>query len=147
MQSSPNFTVTAPNVAAAAPSITVTAQDLARLQDLLSMEGTAAVEQLDAELERARVVAQTEIERDVITMNSDVCFEDLGSGLRRTIRLVYPADADAERGWISVLAPLGSALLGLRPGQEIEWRVPAGMRRIRVIAVPYQPEANGDFTL
>jgi regulator of nucleoside diphosphate kinase len=148
MQSSPNFTITAPNLTAtAAPGITVTAQDLARLQDLLSMEGTAAVEQLDAELERARVVAQTEIERDVITMNSEVCFEDLGSGVQRTIRLVYPPDADAERGWISVLAPLGSALLGLRPGQEIEWRVPAGMRRIRVIAVPYQPEANGDFTL
>lgn len=130
-----------------APNITVTAEDLERLQALLSSESTAAGEQLDLELERANVVAQTEVRRDVITMNSDVCFEDMASGVQRTVRIVYPRDADAARGWISVLAPLGSALLGLRVGQEIDWRVPAGMRRVRVIAVPYQPEANGDFAL
>jgi len=60
---------------------------------------------------------------------------------------VYPKDANADRGWVSVLAPLGSALLGLRVGQEIDWRMPGGVRRVRVLAVPYQPEAAGDLTL
>jgi regulator of nucleoside diphosphate kinase len=80
-------------------------------------------------------------------MNSDVTYEELLSGVQRTVRVVYPDKADAARGWISVLAPLGSALLGLRVGQEIEWRMPSGMRRVRVLAVPYQPEANGGFDL
>jgi regulator of nucleoside diphosphate kinase len=130
-----------------APNITVTAQDLRRLQDLGTLDSTPAGEQLDAELARASVVAQTEIESNVVTMNSDVTYEELLSGVRRTVRVVYPDKADAARGWISVLAPLGSALLGLRVGQEIEWRMPSGMRRVRVLAVPYQPEANGDFDL
>jgi len=136
-----------PNTTATAQDITVTAQDLRRLQDVLTVESTALAEQLDIELARAKVVAQTEIGRDVVTMNSEVTYEELGSGVRRTVRIVYPRDADAARGWISVLAPIGSALLGLRVGQEIGWRMPSGMRRVRVLAVPYQPEANGDFEL
>jgi len=130
-----------------APNIIVTAQDLRRLQDLVTLDSTPAAEHLDVELARADVVAQTEIDRNVVTMNSDVTYEELVSGARRTVRVVYPDRADAARGWISVLAPLGSALLGLRVGQEIEWRIPSGMRRVRVLAVPYQPEANGDFDL
>jgi regulator of nucleoside diphosphate kinase len=131
----------------AAPNITVTAQDLRRLQDLLTIDSTVEAEQLDIELERANVVGQTEIDRDVITMNSEVVCEDLEAGVRRTVRIVYPQDADASRGWISILAPLGCALLGLRVGQQIEWRMPSGMRRVRVLAVPYQPEASGQFEL
>lgn len=130
-----------------ARNIIVTAQDLRRLQDLVTLDSTPAAEQLDGELARADVVAQREVDRDVVTMNSDVTYDDLVSGARRTVRVVYPDRADAARGWISVLAPLGSALLGLRVGQEIEWRIPSGMRRVRVRAVPYQPEANGDFDL
>jgi len=131
----------------ASPNIIVTAKDLRRLQDLVTLESTPAAEQLDNELARASVVAQTEVDRNVVTMNSDVTYEELVSGVRRTVRIVYPDKADATRAWISVLAPLGSALLGLRVGQEIEWRMPSGMRRVRVLAVPYQPEANGDFDL
>jgi regulator of nucleoside diphosphate kinase len=127
--------------------ITVTTQDLRRLQDLLTIESTSEAEQLDIELARAKVVAGTDIGRDVVTMNSDVTYEERGTGARRTVRIVYPRDAAASRGWISVLAPLGSALLGLKVGQEIEWRMPSGLRRVRVLAVPYQPEANGDFEL
>lgn len=129
------------------PTITVTAQDLERLQQLLSINESAAAEQLDLELARARVVPQDQIEGDIVTMNSEVVYEDLTTGVQRTVRLVYPEDADIERGWVSVLAPLGSALLGMRVGQEIAWKMPSGTRRVRVVSVPYQPEANSDYGL
>lgn len=131
----------------ASPNITVTTKDLQRLQDLVTVNSTPGAEQLDNELARACVVPQAEVDRNVVTMNSDVTYEELVSGVQRTVRIVYPDKANPTRAWISVLAPLGSALLGLRVGQEIEWRMPSGMRRVRVLAVPYQPEANGDFDL
>jgi regulator of nucleoside diphosphate kinase len=131
----------------ASPNITVTAEDLRRLQDLLTVESTSEAEQLDIELARANVVATGEIGRDVVTMDSEVTYEELGTGARRTVRIVYPRDADASHGRISVLAPLGCALLGLRIGQEIAWRMPSGIRRVRVLAVPYQPEASGHLEL
>jgi regulator of nucleoside diphosphate kinase len=80
-------------------------------------------------------------------MNSEVVYEDHTSGARRTVRVVYPKDADSSRGWVSVLAPIGSALLGLRVGQQIVWNVPSGARRISVVEIRYQPEANGEFHL
>ncbi|MCC6521406.1 MAG: nucleoside diphosphate kinase regulator [Polyangiaceae bacterium] len=125
----------------------VTAQDLERLQSLVASQSGPAAEQLDAELARARVVLPQEVGSDVVTMNSDVVYEDLASGVQRRVRVVYPQHADAARGWVSVLAPLGSALLGLRVGQDIEWRMPGGTRQVRVVAVPYQPEASGDLAL
>jgi regulator of nucleoside diphosphate kinase len=80
-------------------------------------------------------------------MNSKVTYEDVKSGKRQTVRLVYPRDANVSKDRISVFAPLGSALLGLREGQEIEWTMPGGVRRIKVVEVLYQPEAAGDFHL
>jgi regulator of nucleoside diphosphate kinase len=129
------------------PDIVVTSQDLQRLQALITSRPSEMVERLDEELARAKVVAPREIPGDVVTMNSEVIFEDTGSGARRNVRLVYPEAADAARGWISVLSPLGSALLGLRVQQEFDWVLPHGKRRVRVVSVPYQPEANGDFAL
>jgi regulator of nucleoside diphosphate kinase len=131
----------------ALPDIIVTTQDFERLQRLVSCSDTTAAERLDAELARAQLLPQTDIPADVVTMNSDVVYEDAASGERRAIRLVYPRDAQATRGYVSVLAPIGSALLGLRQGQEIEWPTPSGRRRLRVLAVPYQPERAGDFAL
>lgn len=128
-------------------NITVTDQDYDRLSQLLAYASSSAAEQLDAELARARVVPQREVDAEIVTMNSEVLYEDTSSRVQRSIRVVYPRDADMSRGWVSVLAPLGSALLGLRTGQEIEWQMPGGVRRVRVVAVPYQPEANGDFSL
>jgi regulator of nucleoside diphosphate kinase len=129
------------------PDIIVTTQDFERLQHLVSCSDTSASERLDAELARAKLMVQTEVPADVVTMNSDVVYEDATSGERRAIRLVYPRDAEATRGFVSVLAPIGSALLGLRQGQEIEWPTPSGKRRLRVLEVPYQPERAGDFAL
>lgn len=126
-------------------SIIVTDLDLQRLRTVLDHHDVPTAEALDAELHRAVVVPQREVPADVVTMNSDVIYEDESTGARRTVRVVYPRDADAGRGWVSVLAPIGSALLGLRVGQHIDWNVPAGRRRLRIVEVPYQPEAAGDL--
>jgi regulator of nucleoside diphosphate kinase len=127
--------------------IIVTDADLARLQPVLDSTRGEGADALEEELQRAAIVRQADVPADVVTMNSDVVYEDGVTGARRTVRVVYPKDADSKRGWISVLAPIGSALLGLRVGQEIEWPVPHGSKRVRVVELRYQPEASGDFHL
>jgi regulator of nucleoside diphosphate kinase len=111
--------------------------DSARL-DPLVREGSLA--DLEAELERARVVPPGEVPPDVVTMNSVVRLRDLSSGEAEEYELAYPADADFEQNRISVLAPVGTAILGYRAGDVIDWAVPAGLRRLRVEEVLYQPE-------
>lgn len=128
-------------------AIIVTDRDLERLAAVVEQHDIPAAELLDAELHRATIVARQDVPPDVVTMNSDVTYEDLSTGAQRTVRLVYPGDADASQQRVSVLAPIGSALLGLRVGQDIDWPLPSGSRRIRVVALPYQPEAAGDARL
>ncbi len=133
------------------PPIYVTHQDLQRLQSLLDtpfgrshpVESAA----LRAELTRAIVVAPDEIPADVVTMNSRVVYECDRRG-EAEVTIVYPWDRSIERGRVSVLAPIGAALLGLRVGSGIEWTL-GGSRtyRWRVLEIPYQPEAAGDFHL
>ena len=125
--------------------IIITNTDLQRLMPVLDHYDTPAAESLEAELHRAIVVEQSAVPADVVTMNSEVVYEDCETFTQRTVRIVYPQDADATLGHVSVLAPIGSALLGLRVNQTIEWRVPSGIKRIRVLEVRYQPEACGDF--
>jgi regulator of nucleoside diphosphate kinase len=125
--------------------IVITNIDLQRLQPVLDQHDTPAADSLEAELSRARVVDQRDVPADVVTMNSEVVYEDCATFQTRRVRVVYPKDADASRGYVSVLAPIGSALLGLRVNQTIEWQVPKGTRRIRVVEIRYQPEACGDF--
>ena len=127
--------------------IIITDADLNRLLPVLDQYDSPASEALSTELHRAVVVPQDRVPADVVTMNSEVVYEDTQTGHRRTVRVVYPKDADAHNGKISVLAPIGSALLGLRVGQEIEWQVPTGRKRIRLVEIRYQPEAAGDFAL
>ena len=98
---------------------------------------------LDGELKRARVVPQSDMPPEVITMNSVVRLRDLDSEETEEYELVYPADADMAHNRISVLAPVGTAILGYRRGDVIEWPVPAGLRRLRVEEVLYQPERAG----
>ena len=123
------------------PSLVLTQDDLDRLSRLLDVQG-GKFAQLEGELARATVVPRSEIPDDVVTMNSRVLFENETTGERREVTLVYPPDADIDAGKISVLVPVGSALLGLRAGQSIDWRLPSGeTHRYRIIAVPYQPES------
>jgi regulator of nucleoside diphosphate kinase len=98
---------------------------------------------LEGELKRARVVPQSDVHPEVVTMNSVVRLRDLVSDETQEYELVYPADADVSRDRISVLAPVGTAILGYRRGDVIEWPVPAGLRRLRVEEVLYQPGRAG----
>jgi regulator of nucleoside diphosphate kinase len=132
------------------PAIIVTETDSQRLCGLideLPPEGRRGLAGLELELERAKVVSSRVVPADVVTMNSRVRFEEVHSGAFNEARLVYPSQA-AQEDAISVLAPVGSALLGLSVGQAIDWRMPNGqLRRYRVLELLYQPEAAGDLQL
>jgi regulator of nucleoside diphosphate kinase len=114
--------------------------DTARMDPRVQEEYLVA---LEGELRRARVVPADKVPADVITMNSVVRLKDLDSNEMEELELVYPADADTAQNRISVLAPIGTAILGYRLGDVIEWPVPAGLRRLRVEEVVYQPEWAG----
>jgi regulator of nucleoside diphosphate kinase len=96
---------------------------------------------LAGELRRARVVPRSQIPPDVVTMNATVRLRDLETGEAETYTLVYPDEADIEADRLSVLAPVGTALLGYRAGDVVEWPVPAGVRRFRVEAVLSRPRS------
>ena len=102
---------------------------------------------LEEELARAEIVAPQDIPADVVTMNSRVRARDLDSGEVLVFSVVYPRDADVGAHRISVLAPIGAGVLGFRAGDTIEWPVPAGIRRLLLEEILYQPEASGDFEL
>ena len=125
--------------------LVITDADLERLRPVLDQHDTEAATLLETELQRAVIVAAHDVPADVVTMNSEVVYEDCDTTTCRRVRVVYPKDANPSEGRVSVLAPIGSALLGLRVGQAIEWVVPTGTKRIRVVELPYQPEASGDF--
>ncbi|MDX9873568.1 MAG: nucleoside diphosphate kinase regulator [Spongiibacteraceae bacterium] len=127
------------------PSITVSSQDLQRLEALLDTIDTPAADALAEELERATVIEPDAVPPTLITMNSKVRFrfEDTGEEVERT--LCYPRDAGQE-GAVSVFAPIGSALLGLSVGDVIDWPVPGGKaRRVRILDLVYQPERAGEL--
>ena len=105
------------------------------------------IKDLRAELDHARIVAPAAIPPDVITMNSKAQLRDLSDNETMTYTLVFPARANADDGMISVLAPIGTAMLGHQVGDEFEWNVPAGAIRLRVENVLYQPEAAGHYHL
>lgn len=105
------------------------------------------LDKLEKELTRAQVVTSEKIPQDVITMNSKVLLKDLESGEEVIYSLVYPADADLLEDKISIMAPVGTAMLGYSVGDVIEWEVPGGIVRFSVERVLYQPEAAGDLDL
>jgi regulator of nucleoside diphosphate kinase len=130
------------------PAIVLSRLDVERIENLLDRLPAAESrlhESLRSELERAEVREPNDMPADVVTMNSTVTFSEQDTGERLTISLVYPAAA-GKPGTVSILAPVGSALLGLACGQEIDWPMPGGQpRRLRVVEINYQPEAAGDL--
>ena len=130
-------------------TLIISRADRERLEALIDSARTdsrvreAYLAALEGELTRARVVPAGKVPADVVTMNSVVRLRDLDSDETEEYELVYPADADVEHNRISVLAPVGTAILGYRLGDVIEWPVPAGLRRLRVEEVLYQPERAG----
>ena len=120
------------------PPIVLGDVDVARLEMIADERGAhpvAAAAQLRAELARARVVPARKLPSDVVAMNASISCVDERTGTARRLTLVYPHEADIARGRVSVLSPVGMALLGLRVGQSIEWPAPAGALRLTVTDV------------
>ncbi|MCC7325306.1 MAG: nucleoside diphosphate kinase regulator [Burkholderiales bacterium] len=118
-------------------SIFITNSDFARLRQLSSHPSLAT------ELDRSVVIDSRRIPATVVTMNSRVRFEDQSTGVIRDVTIVFPDQADASRGRVSVLAPIGTALLGLSEGESILWPFPDGStRNLRVVQLLYQPEQD-----
>ena len=130
--------------------IVITQDDMARLRELVradrqrvSRRDRDHLAELDRELDRAEIVGPEDLSRDVVTMHSTVRVRDLDSGRTVVYTLVFPVDADIEKERISILAPIGTALIGYRAGDLVEWRTPGGTRRLRIEEVLFQPEAAG----
>lgn len=132
------------------PKITVSSFDLSRLESLISGLPDEQAEQLEAlldELHRAEVVEPQDIPKNVVTMNSRIRYVIEGTNEVREATLSFPKDVHGAEDRISILAPVGSALIGLSVGQSIEWKLPNGrVRRIRLEEILYQPEHQGDYT-
>ena len=133
-------------------TLTMTEFDVRRLDALferlrLHLKPPPTLTLLERELERATVVKPNAVPATVVTMNSEVEVVDLHTGERRSLTLVFPSMAGIEAGRVSVLAPLGTALLGSRQGAQVTWQTPRGARQLRVENIVYQPEAAGRFDL
>lgn len=121
--------------------LVVSLSDYVRLRELVEDHALAE------ELERAIVVPSDRIPKDVVTMNSRLIYSDESTGMTREVELVYPDEADHVTGRVSVLAPVGCALLGLSAGQSIDWNLPGGkVHRLRVERVLFQPQTRGTDT-
>lgn len=126
--------------------IIMTTSDRQRLEHLLESEFAAAIASktyladLQTELQRAQVVDPSDVPPDVITMDSRVRLRDLDTGEVETYMLVHPDQANIAASKLSILAPIGTAIIGCRTGDVVRWRVPSGMRRLQVEEVLYQPE-------
>ena len=131
--------------------IVITAADFDRLTGLLDSprfsSAQAPLQSLLKELQRGTVVQPDTVPKEVVTMHSRVQVRDLKSREAETYTLVYPDQADISENMLSVLAPLGLALLGTRAGQTVTFDAPAGRRQLKVEKILYQPEACGDFHL
>lgn len=133
------------------PEITISSLDSQRLEDLidsLPKGSVAGVNELEEELVRATVVAPREVPDNIVTMNSTVKFFVESTNKEFELTLVYPKDMDSSGKTISILAPVGSALLGLSIGDEIEWPKPGGGNlKIKIIQITFQPERSGEYQL
>lgn len=133
------------------PAITVSTLDFKRIElvlDALPASRDDLKDKLFLELDRADLVEPVDVPPTLVTMNSRVRFTVLATGVTMVKTLVYPKDQAADTQNISILTPLGSALLGLSIGQEIEWKIDAHKTmRVRIDAIEYQPERAGDFHL
>lgn len=123
--------------------------DLESLEGLLASEFAAAfndkpyLQSLRNELRLAKVVRPEEVPPDVVTMNSSVRLRQLRTKEIETYTLVYPRDADIAEGKLSVLAPIGTAILGYRVGDRVKWQVPRGIILFKIEELVYQPERDG----
>jgi regulator of nucleoside diphosphate kinase len=132
------------------PSIFITTKDAEKLRKLIreayhsEYRGSDYLKVLAEEMEKAAVVNPDQIPADVITLNSTARPLDQETNEEMVYTLVFPEDADLSQGKISILAPIGTAMLGYKTGDTFEWDTPGGKRTLRVTEILYQPEASGD---
>jgi len=128
----------------------ITQADFTRITNLLggmrafSERDSVNVRKLHDSLTQATVVSSGEVPENVVTMNSRITVRIPETGEQDEYTLVYPEKADYRKGFISILAPLGAALIGSRVGETISWEVPKGQRNLEIREIHFQPEANGD---
>ncbi len=131
------------------PKLVISSLDAARLEKLLESlpdQAFPGKDDLENELARAEIVDPREMPPNVVTMNSTVRFSIESTAKEFYLTLVYPQDAEPDASTISILAPVGSALLGLSQGDEIEWPKPGGgVLHVRIEEVTYQPERSGEY--
>lgn len=126
----------------------VNSRDYVKLKQIIGIAaatGNQHVKNLEAELSNALLLDPEKIPDNVITMNTKVVFRDVNEDEEFVYTLVYPEEADMSQGKLSILAPIGTALLGYSIGDEVTWNVPAGLKTFRIEKILYQPEANGEF--
>ena len=133
--------------------IYITDNDMKRLKELImvarefSKEDEKYLKDLEGELERGKAVKSQNIPNNVITMNSKIRLRNIATQEEMIYQLVFPDNADVNQGRISILAPIGTALLGYQVGDIVKWKVPAGLTKLEVEDILYQPEAAGDYHL
>ena len=131
-------------------NILITDYDYERLNELFKAgardksKDHDCIEELKTEIERAKIVTSGQIAGDIITMNSRVLLEDLNTHEEFPFQVVFPSDADLDKDKIYVLAPIGTALLGYKVGDTVRWKVPGGLRKLKIKEMQYQPESEGD---
>jgi len=133
--------------------IYITENDMDRLEELLTVAVKLSVrdfhhlEDLAKELMKAEIVKATDVPSSVVTMNSKVLLNDLERNELKAYVLVFPKEANIEQNKLSVLSPIGTAMLGCRVGHVLKIKTPSGERRLKVEKILYQPEKAGDFHL
>ncbi|MFA6471316.1 MAG: nucleoside diphosphate kinase regulator [Candidatus Latescibacterota bacterium] len=131
----------------------VTEIDFKRIRNLLgslksfSERDIENVRKLDEVLSQAKIVNPHDIPGDIVTMNSTVTILDLETGEKMVYTLVYPEKSDYRRGLISIIAPIGSAIFGCKIGNVVEWKIPKGVKKIKIEEIHYQPETAGNFDI
>ena len=132
--------------------IYITQHDLQRLKKLLndipeeSHHHNFSVQELINEMNRAIIISPKEVPENVITMNSRVLLRDVESGKDMTLWLVFPDKMDAVKNPVSILSPLGTAMIGYKVGDDFTWESPTGKKQIEVLDILYQPERVGNFS-
>lgn len=128
----------------------ITARDHQRLEKLLDEAiihhyDNEELMALSEELKRAKIVESVMVPQDIVTMHSTIKVKNIETDTRQEFTLVYPGEADPDVGAISILSPIGTALFGHKIGDTIQWQVPAGLRKLLIEDILYQPEAAGEF--
>ena len=125
---------------------TLSELDHIRISNLLKHPGLSFAAELEVVLDNAELVSSHEVPPQLVTMNSRVLITDAQTGDERTLTLCYPPDTDPNTGFVSVLSPVGTGLLGLAEGEVAQWAAPNGTQAsAKILKVLFQPEESGEY--